>query len=409
MGDQGQADEIHPISAETELPERSVSINGDQKPATPSQERNGISPHYPQVSFQLEDRYIDEPRSLRVVVIGAGLAGINAGILFPIKGPGIQLTIFEKNLDVAGTWYENKYPGVQCDIPSLVYQSTFSPNTKWSEKFARGPEIRDYWQSVARKYDVYRYVKLGHKVEEAVWDPDTSIWRLSIKDIKNGTHFSYEADVLLTAIGRFNAWKIPQFPGIERYKGLLRHASNWDPSFDLSEKTVAVIGNGASGIQLTANLQKRVKRLDHYARNRTWIAASWAGDERTLEPLPFSDTEKVAFDDPQQYVRLRKQVEDKYWRRFSAFFRGSKDNDDLRDRFIQIMKKRLAKKPELFERLVPDFSPNCRRLTPGMLLFGLNLFYFSNTCRRPWLSRGIDGGQRRAYSKSHQEFHRDRH
>jgi cation diffusion facilitator CzcD-associated flavoprotein CzcO len=367
MRDQHQEDELGlatPISASSSLAER--INNSETTPATPSSQRsNGIHPPYPEVSFQFEDRYIDEPRSLRVVVIGGGLAGITAGILFPAKVPGIQLTIFEKNLDVAGTWYENKYPGVQCDIPSLVYQSTFSPNANWSEKFARGPEIRDYWQIVARKYDVYRYVKLGHKVEEAVWDEGTSVWRLSIKDLKNGTHFSYEADVLLTAIGRFNAWKIPNFPGLDRYKGLLRHASNWDPSFDLSEKSVAVVGNGASGIQLTANLQQRVKRLDHYARNKTWIAASWAGDERTLAPMPFSETERAAFDDPQQYVQLRKQVEDKYWRRFSSFFRDSEDNKALRERFVEIMKQRLAKKPELFERLVPDFSPNCRRLTPG--------------------------------------------
>jgi cation diffusion facilitator CzcD-associated flavoprotein CzcO len=256
---------------------------------------------------------------------------------------------------------------VQCDIPSLVYQSTFSPNENWSEKFARGPEIRDYWQDVARKYDAYRYIKLGHQVQEAVWNEVQSIWRLSIKDLKTGEHFSFEVDVLLTAIGRFNAWRIPDIPGIDKYKGLLRHASNWNPEYDLSEKSVAVIGNGASGIQLTANLQPRVKRLDHYIRNKTWIAASWAGDERTLAPLPFSEDEKAAFKDPNEYVQLRKQVEDKYWRRFAAFFRGSQENDELRERFIDIMRKRLAKKPELLERLVPDFSPNCRRLTPGKL------------------------------------------
>jgi cation diffusion facilitator CzcD-associated flavoprotein CzcO len=205
-------------------------------------------------------------------------------------------------------------------------------------------------------------------VQEAVWDQNLSVWRLSIKELKFGEHYSFDVDVLLTAIGRFNAWRIPDFPGIDKYKGLLRHASNWSPDFDLSDKSVAVIGNGASGIQLTANLQPRVKRLDHYIRNRTWIAASWAGDERTLAPLLFSEEEREAFEDPGKYLQLRKQVEDKYWRRFAAFFRGSEENDELRERFVDIMRKRLAKKPELLEKLVPDFSPNCRRLTPGTLL-----------------------------------------
>ena len=83
-----------------------------------------------------------------------------------------------------------------------------------------------------------------------------------------------EVDVLFTAIGRFNAWKLPEYPGIDKYQGVLRHASHWDPSFDPTGKKVAVIGNGASGIQLVANLQKTVAHLDHYARNKTWIAAS---------------------------------------------------------------------------------------------------------------------------------------
>jgi cation diffusion facilitator CzcD-associated flavoprotein CzcO len=202
-------------------------------------------------------------------------------------------------------------------------------------------------------------------VEETTWDEKHSVWRLRIKSIKDGTRFSHEADVVLTAIGRFNAWKIPDYPGIKEYKGLLRHASDWEPSFDASGKKIAVIGNGASGIQLVANIQKHAQRLDHYARNKTWISASWAGDERTFEPQPFSDADKVAFKDSEQYIKLRKDVEDKYWRRFRTFFRDSPENIRAKEHFIKILKERTAKKPELFDRLLPDFSPNCRRLTPG--------------------------------------------
>lgn len=170
----------------------------------------------------------------------------------------------------------------------------------------------------------------------------------------------------MTAIGRFNAWKLPDYPGINDYKGVLRHASHWDDSCDPAGKRVAVIGNGASGIQLVANLQKVVKQLDHYARNKTWIAGSWAGDERTLGPQPYAEEQKKLWaSDPAAYLAFRKELEDKYWRRFGAFFRGSALNSDLRERFIEIMRTRLAKKPELLRHMVPDFSPNCRRLTPG--------------------------------------------
>ena len=89
----------------------------------------------------------------------------------------------------------------------------------------------------------------------------------------------------MTAIGRFNAWRLPDYPGIEEYQGHLRHSSNWDPSFQPAGKTVAVIGNGASGIQVTPELQKVVKHLDRYARSPTWIASSFAGHDRKAEPM----------------------------------------------------------------------------------------------------------------------------
>lgn len=167
-------------------------------------------------------------------------------------------------LPKGGTWLENIYTGVRCDIPSHVYQSTFSPKTDWSDSFAPGAEIRDYWQSVAKKYKVYQYAKFNHRVDEASWDGKS--WSLNVTNVATGEAVQDKVDFVLTCIGRFNAWKLPTYPGMSEYKGILRHASNWDPDFDPAGKKVAVIGNGASGIQLVANLQRTVSRLDHYAR-----------------------------------------------------------------------------------------------------------------------------------------------
>ncbi|KAK3312895.1 hypothetical protein B0H66DRAFT_524416 [Apodospora peruviana] len=337
----------------------------DPTPATETQTSQHL-PSYPKSRITLIDRFIDQPRELRVAVIGGGLAGILAGILFPAKVPNINLTIYEKNHDFGGTWLENVYPGVRCDIPSHVYQATFEPKPDWSDQFAPGGEIRDYWQSVALKHDVYRFARFHHRVEELVWDQAESVWLVTVHNTQTGKTVTENADFVLTSIGRFNAWKLPDYPAISDYKGVLRHASDWNSEFDPTGKNVAVIGNGASGIQLVANLQKVVSRLDHYARNKTWIAASWAGDERTLGPQPYTEEQKKLFaSDPQAYLAFRKDLEDKYWRRFSAFFRGSTENKELRDKFTEIMRQRLSKKPELLEHLVPDFSPNCRRLTPG--------------------------------------------
>ncbi|KAG6017872.1 hypothetical protein E4U54_001787 [Claviceps lovelessii] len=341
------------------------SLSTGKKPpsAASSKKTSGFS--YDNCHVSLVNRFIDEPRTLRVAVIGGGLAGILAGILLPAKVPGIQLEIFEKNNDLGGTWLENVYPGVRCDIPSHVYQSTFAPKKDWSDKFAPGAEIRDYWQSVARQYDVYKFAKFCHRVCSAIWDASTGTWSLEVVNEQTGSTSTATFDFVISATGLFNDWKLPEYEGLSDYKGHLRHASNWDPSFDPSGKAVAVIGNGASGIQVVANLQSKVSRLDHYARSKTWIATSWAGDDRTLEAQPIPDGEQRAIDSEEAYLVFRKSLEDKYWRRFDAFFRGSSDNSELRASFTKVMAQRLASKPELLEHLLPDFSPNCRRLTPG--------------------------------------------
>ena len=254
---------------------------------------------------------------------------------------------------------------MRCDIPAHVYQSTFAPNTQWSEQFATGSEIREYWQGLARRYNLYDKFKLNNKVENVVWDERDSVWILKVRDLNNDVVSLEKVDFVLSAIGKFNAWKMPDIPGISDYKGHLRHTSNWDPSFDPSGKSVAVIGNGASGIQVVSNLQSLVKRLDHYARNKTWIATSWAGDERTFDSQPYPEELKQSFNDPQKYLEFRKQLEDKYWRRSGGLFRGSAANEHARNSFTKAMKERLHKKPDLFDKILPDFSANCRRPTPG--------------------------------------------
>lgn len=174
-----------------------------------------------------------------------------------------------------------------------------------------------------------------------------------------------KADFVLPAIGRFNDWRLPDYPGVADYKGHIRHTSNWDPSFDPTGKTIAVIGNGASGIQVLPNVQLLAKHIDHYARNKTWIAASWAGDERTFEPQWYAAEKKAELEDRDTYLKFRKEIESKYWRRFPALFRGSKESAEMHDRFVQIMSQRTGQNKELIDRLIPDFNPNCRRLTPG--------------------------------------------
>ncbi|KAK0627999.1 putative sterigmatocystin biosynthesis monooxygenase stcW [Lasiodiplodia hormozganensis] len=368
------ATEIYvPDARDGHLPVEPKSAYATTVEEVPAATPNGTSLPYPKLKradgtisdFHLEDRPIDEIKKLKVAIIGTGLSGVTAGALLPVKVPGIDLTLFEKNPDVGGTWFENTYPGVRCDVPSTVYQSTFEPKSDWSEEFARGDEIRDYWQDIARKYGVYEKTQFKTKVQRADWDTSRSKWKLTLKKLDTNEVREEFFDFLIPAIGHFNAWKIPDYPGVKDYKGFLRHSSNWDPSFDLSNKRVAVIGNGASGIQVVPELQKIAAHLDHYARSPTWIAGSLGGRDRQAEPMPFSPEQLEEFKDPHKFLAYRKALEETYWRRFGSVFKDGEESKNAREKFIDLMAKRLTNKPELLDQIVPAFSPHCRRLTPG--------------------------------------------
>ncbi|KAL5334155.1 hypothetical protein BJX70DRAFT_402858 [Aspergillus crustosus] len=317
-------------------------------------------------AFQIEEHPIDQVRPIKVGIIGAGLSGITAGVLLPAKLPGLDLRIYDKNADVGGTWYENTYPGVRCDIPAHVYQSCFSPNTAWSEEFAQGHEIRDYWQSIARKYDVYKYVRPQTKVEQAEWLADKGKWRVTVRDLKEDKVYEEELDVVLNAIGHFNAWKLPDYPGINDFQGPLFHSSNWNHNVNLKGKRVALIGNGASGLQVLPSIQPIAAHVDHYARNRTWIADSFGTvGVRRLEPNIIPQEKIDSFADPATYLEYRKSIESGYFSRFGAIFKDSPINANLREQWSTLMLARITEKPELADKIIPDFPPNCRRPTPG--------------------------------------------
>jgi cation diffusion facilitator CzcD-associated flavoprotein CzcO len=214
---------------------------------------------------------------------------------------------------------------------------------------------------------VYNHLRSNTKVLGAEWNESSAKWTLRLENLAKSETTEELFDVVVTAIGRFNAWRLPDIPGIQDYNGHLRHASDWDKSFDPTGKTVAVIGNGASGIQVVPNIQKIVKRLDHYARSPTWLAKSFAaeGQGRSLEPNYYPQDTIDSFNDPETYLKFRKGLEGKFFDRFGSVFRNSEKNIAIREDFTKLMAERLSKKPEILESILPDFSPNCRRLTPG--------------------------------------------
>ena len=178
--------------------------------------------------------------------------------------------------------------------------------------------------------------------------------------------YEEKLDIVINAIGHFNAWELPHYDGIDKYQGALFHSSNWQHDVDLNGKRIALIGNGASGLQVLPSVQPIAKHVDHYARNRTWVAGSFAtSGVRRLEPNLFSEEQKRAFQDPEVYYKYRKEIETGYFERFGSIFKHSPENRSLRDQWQELMLSRVAEKPELANKIIPNFPPNCRRPTPG--------------------------------------------
>lgn len=186
----------------------------------------------------ISERCVDQPRPLKLIYIGAGVSGITAAILFPKYVPNIELAIYEKNSDVGGTWFENHYPGVACDIPAHSYQLSFESDVSWSTFYAGGAEILRYWQRVAEKYDVRRYMRFGCKCVGARWDEGTKKWHARFQQVdENGKvveEFEDVGDVLMTGTGALNQWKWPDITGLKEFKGKLMHSADYDNSYDVT-------------------------------------------------------------------------------------------------------------------------------------------------------------------------------
>lgn len=321
----------------------------------------------------VEDRPIDEPRPMRVICLGAGISGIAAGIRIPRAIPNIDLVIYEKNADVGGTWYENRYPGVRCDIPSANYQYTFESNTQWSQFYAAGPEIQQYLLKCARKYGVYKHCKFHHKFTGAKWLEEDGVWEVEIHDMKAGKTFIDRAEIVITATGLLNRWDWPDIPDLHEFKGKKVHSADWDSNIQLDKETrVALIGAGSSGIQLLPVIQPQVAHVDHYMKGRTWISPVGAGARELIErKVPGGNFNHTAEElrhfatNEGAYWDFRKRIENDMNQAQTAVFFGTEPQKAFHNMTQESMEQKLKTRPDILRALLPDFPVGCRRLTPG--------------------------------------------
>ncbi|OBK44700.1 flavin-containing monooxygenase [Mycobacterium kubicae] len=203
-------------------------------------------------------------RHVKVAVIGSGFSGLGAAIRLVESGHN-DFLVFERGSEVGGTWRDNTYPGAACDVPSHLYSYSFAPNPDWTRSFSTQPEIQDYLRRVARDAGVLDRHVFNCEVTNARWQRDHLRWELTT------SRGAVTADVLVAAFGALAEPKLPPIPGIEDFTGELFHSARWNHDADLSGKRVAVIGTGASGIQIIPAIVDTVSHMDVYQRTAPWL------------------------------------------------------------------------------------------------------------------------------------------
>ena len=216
---------------------------------------------------QAADRSSSTPgnasRKPRIAILGAGFAGM--GMAIQLRQAGIDsFTIYEKADEVGGTWRENTYPGVACDVPSHLYSFSFEPNPNWSQRYSPGEEIWEYTKHCARKYDLYRSIVFGKTVTAIRHDGRQ--WHVAFKD---GS--SVFADFVISGLGGLHEPNIPDFKGAADFNGEIFHTAQWRHDVDLTGKRVAIIGSAASAVQVVPEIAGKVAKLEVYQRTPNWV------------------------------------------------------------------------------------------------------------------------------------------
>lgn len=303
-------------------------------------------------------------RKLKVVCVGAGASGLLVAYKLQRHFDDFELTIYEKNTELTGTWFENRYPGCACDVPAHIYTYTFEPKTDWSGMFAGSREISKYFNDFADKYELRKYVTCQHLVTSAEWDDSQAVWRVGVQNQASGQTIDDWCHVLINCSGGLNNWKYPDIPGLHSFKGEMCHSAQWNDSINLKGKSVGLIGNGSSGIQILPAILPDVSKVTAFYRGPTWITPGALGDEESAT-LKFSQEEIDEWkSDPEAHLAFRKDLEDRMNRLFPLFIKDSEEQNVIREMTVESMKEKITD-AELVEKLIPKWSVGCRRLTPG--------------------------------------------
>jgi cation diffusion facilitator CzcD-associated flavoprotein CzcO len=324
------------------------------------------------------------PTPLKIIHVGCGAAGMLFAHKIRRWLTNYELVIYEKNPVPGGTWYENRYPGCACDVPSHAYSFTFEPNPEWSGFYSYADEIQQYMLDTARKWAVDEFTQYRTEVLSARWMQHSGMWELQLRQLgvqageEDEQVFTDTCHVLVNGSGVVNKWKWPDIDGLHEFQGTLAHSAAWDSTIDWAGKSVAVIGSGSSSIQMVPPMAETAKSLTVFIRNPTYVGPLMhmlvsnketdpdAQDPGSAGIHRYTDKEKKRFrEDPDHLLWYRRQIEKMMNGAFPAYIRGSAANLGNKAFWQGTMEKLLAGDPELGKFLIPDWSPGCRRLSPG--------------------------------------------
>ena len=202
-------------------------------------------------------------RKLRVAVLGAGMSGILAAIRLQQAGV-YEVVVFEKAERIGGTWRDNHYPGLTCDVPAHAYTFSFAPHAEWSSFLAPGPEIQQYFEGLVRQFQIESLIRFNQEVSSCIWQNQG--WQLQTS---SGLQQSF--DIVIAATGVLHHLNQPEIKGLDSFAGDCFHSARWDHSVPLQGRRVGVIGNGSTGVQIVSNLAGKASRVVHIQRSPQWI------------------------------------------------------------------------------------------------------------------------------------------
>lgn len=202
---------------------------------------------------------------LDAVIVGAGFAGLGMAIKLDAAGTP-NFVILERGDRVGGTWRDNHYPGCACDVPAHLYSFSFEPNPKWSYPYAPAAEILAYLEGCVDKYKLRDRLRLRTAATAARFDEELGLW-----EVETSTGKKLRARALIVGTGPLNRWSMPDIPGLSKFAGPMFHSSTWDDAVSLEGKTVAVVGTGASAIQIIPAIADEVKQVHLFQRTAAWI------------------------------------------------------------------------------------------------------------------------------------------